>query len=1082
MTTFYWTGGDGTWDAVTTTNWSTTAGSPRTGGAGVPTATDTAIFDSISNGTSYTVTVSNAVVQDTLFLGPATGTVTLAGGARSNLTIYGNLNLPFTGFSTLFAGNLWCAATTTGKTITTNGVVWSSNVWISGVNGYYTLGNAFTTLSSNSIVIENGTLDTAGYPVTTTNIISSGTNTRSLILGASNVTLTGTGTAWSFATTTGLTFNAGTSNIIIASSGGGTFQGGGLTYSTISFTGAPSANNNQLLGANTIGNLKVSSPSANWRAILFNGNTTITGTAIFGSNNTGIRRVRIHSNILNTPFTLTVGTLAAMNDVDFRDVTAAGASAPWSGTRIGDNGGTNNITFDAPKTVYWNLAAGGNWTSTAWALTPTGTPDVNNFPLGQDTIIIGETGLNSGATINTNTSWYIGNVNASTRSTAFTFQVTATPVFTGNLQMGSGATISGTGTIQFSGYNTNQYFETQGLTFDVPISVLAPGSNVIVSNNLVMGSTRTFTLTWGNLYLDGNNLTTGLFSSNNSNARGIRAFNGANITLTGNGGTIWTTSVGTNFSVDGQPLWVTSNYSGATGTRTLTAGTPTAPIVKNRVNFAVTAGTDIVTTGGTTNTGDIDFTGFSGTFNNVARTIYGNLTLSPTMTYQSGATTQTIGGTGDNLTITTNNVQTKFPITVSALLSNVTVQGNLNLSELYTLTLTSGNIFINNATVTAGFFSSSGSSTRSINFGSTGNIVLLGGATTVWNTSTSTGFSVTGVANVNVSNATTAGIRTLSTGTLAENQSVNFVINGSDTIQGLTNARDLDFTGFTGTYQVSAAKTLYGNLMVSPAVTITGYTGAITFASTTSTQRISTQSATIPFPITLNGSTTLQLVDSLTLGAGNTFTLTGGTLDLNGQALNIDNFTTGVGTKSITFNGGSITVTSSSATAWNNANPTGFTSTAGSWGGLIYMTGSTAKTFVGGGATYAAGLLQAGAGNLTITGNNTFTNINTPTTGTHVLFAAGSTTTLTERFSPSGIEGSIVTIASTVSGSPFTLACNVGPVIVRNTLIRDSSATGTASFYAPLSTNGGGNTGWQFQGPNLTINKGITIGAGVRFT
>ena len=56
MATYYWVGGSGTWDATTTTHWATSSGG--TGGAGVPSSTDTVNFDS-GSGTTATVTVSS---------------------------------------------------------------------------------------------------------------------------------------------------------------------------------------------------------------------------------------------------------------------------------------------------------------------------------------------------------------------------------------------------------------------------------------------------------------------------------------------------------------------------------------------------------------------------------------------------------------------------------------------------------------------------------------------------------------------------------------------------------------------------------------------------------------------------------------------------------------------------------------------------------------------------------------------------------------------------------------------------------------------------------------------------------------
>ena len=72
-------------------------------------------------------------------------------------------------------------------------------------------------------------------------------------------------------------------------------------------------------------------------------------------------------------------------------VAAGSVATPWTGTRLGDGLNNNNITFDAPKTVYWNLAGTQNWSATGWATTNNGAPAANNFPLPQDTATFTET-------------------------------------------------------------------------------------------------------------------------------------------------------------------------------------------------------------------------------------------------------------------------------------------------------------------------------------------------------------------------------------------------------------------------------------------------------------------------------------------------------------------------------------------------------------------------------------------------------------------------------------------------------------------------------------------------------------------
>jgi hypothetical protein len=198
------------------------------------------------------------------------------------------------------------------------------------------------------------------------------------------------------------------------------------------------------------------------------------------------------------------------------------------------------------------------------------------------------------------------------------------------------------------------------------------------------------------------------------------------------------------------------------------------------------------------------------------------------------------------------------------------------------------------------------------------------------------------------------------------------------------------------------------------------------------------------------------------MAATRTFTLTNGTLDLAGFTLTVGTaFTTAAGTKNLTFNGGTLVCPAAATTAFNNAAPTGFTTTAGTGTGTISMTAATAKTFVGGGSTFNCTINQGGAGALTITGANTFSNITNTVQPASVLFTAGTTTTFSN-FSLSGTAGNLITIAS-ATAAVHTLSKATGTVSRDYLSITNSTATGGAAWYAgSTSTNGGGNTGWIF--------------------
>ena len=262
----------------------------------------------------------------------------------------------------------------------------------------------------------------------------------------------------------------------------------------------------------------------------------------------------------------------------------------------------------------------------------------------------------------------------------------------------------------------------------------------------------------------------------------------------------------------------------------------------------------------------------------------------------------------------------------------------------------------------------------------------------------------------------------------------------------------------------SLAMGICGNWINGTGITLSG-TGAITFLGRTA-QTITSAGRSFVHPIDINspsGSVTLQ--DALTTGTGVTTTLTNGTLDLNGFTYTVGtSFTTATGTKNLTFNGGTLVCPTASTTAFNNAVPTGFTTTAGTGTGTISMTAATAKSFVGNGSTFNCTLNQGGAGALTITGSNTFSNITNTVQPASILFTAGTTSTFSN-FSLSGTAGNLITIGS-VTAASHTLSKSSGTVSSDYLSISRSTATGGAGWYAGAnSTDGGNNSGWIFTAP-----------------
>lgn len=436
----------------------------------------------------------------------------------------------------------------------------------------------------------------------------------------------------------------------------------------------------------------------------------------------------------------------------------------------------------------------------------------------------------------------------------------------------------------------------------------------------------------------------------------------------------------------------------------------------------------------------------------------------------AGRTTQQITSAGKSFT---------GNITINSPSGTVQLQDAFTTATTATTTLTTGTLDLQSYTLSTGLFNSTNSNTRTIAFG-TGNITCTGTGN-VWTTSTSTNLTTTGTQVVNVTSAGSTAITVTTGASVSEANSIGYNFTGGTyTLNNLSANifRNLNFTGFAGTWSIGSASSIYGNVIFSAGMTLGTSAQTMTFGATSGTQQITTNGKTLDFPLTFNGvGGTFQLQDALTMGSTRAVTLTNGTLDLNGKTMTVGTrFTTAAGTKNLTFNGGTLVCPDPNTTSFNNAQPTNFTTTAGTGTGTISMTAATAKTFVGGGSTFNCNLNQGGAGDLTITGSNTFRDITNTTQPAFVLFTAGTTTTFTSGFSLSGTAGNLITIGS-VTAASHTLSKASGTVSVSYCSISRSTATGGATWTSSTSNgnvDGGNNSGWSFAGGGTVYNVSLS--------
>lgn len=472
MANRYWVGGTGAWNGTNTTNWSASSGGA--GGASVPTTSDAVFFDSNSGVGTVTISTGNLGAQ---LINCATFTGTLAGSA--NITVAGAIAL-VAGMTFSYTGTFTITGTgslqTSGKTI--------ANINITAPGGTVTLADALTL--SGTLNINSGTFTTSAsnYSVTASRLTTGGSTTRGIILNGSTVTLSGSSrgsAAFYVASATALTFNAGTSTIILTASVAaltGESSTASLTFSNVTFNNTSAASTVYITGSNTYNTLTINPPTADGSKTVYWIGTNQTITTLVAAGGSAVRRIRFTSNFSSpSQITLTVGTYTTKSDIDFQDIRAAGTSSPWSGTRIGDAGYNTSITGATPKTVYWNLAGTNNSSAVGWALSSGGAPSVNNFPLAQDTIVINDS--SAGSSITFASDFYIGNLTTASRTASITLSLGGNVEVLGDFTLSSAISFSSGGTTFFSERSGTQTLTSAGKTWNT-ISIFKRSSGTLL--------------------------------------------------------------------------------------------------------------------------------------------------------------------------------------------------------------------------------------------------------------------------------------------------------------------------------------------------------------------------------------------------------------------------------------------------------------------------------------------------------------------------------------------------------------------------------------------------------------------------
>lgn len=573
----YWVGGDGLWSGASNpSRWSSTSGGVTN--ATAPTWANDVYFDNLSNTASYNVTVSPLASCNNLYILPPSGNSVTLGTSSNTLSIYGGLYVGSSNVNLNYTGTINLLAQESGYVIRTNNANMLCNLSFSGVGGGWTFASDFKNTPSGNISISSGTVNFASYNISTSNIQTSGSNTKTLNLSSSIVTLS-SNTPFLIGGSN-VNIIPGTSTINVSSNNPTFNLSNAYVLYDVNFTG------NTISTASISGNISfhnltfAGKVSNNISTVILSGNNQLSGTlTISPPSMSGNSRYFIRSDTYATPRRLTANTFN-LTDVDFRDIINTGTT--WTGTRLGDAGGNQGITFDAPKTVYWNLAGSQVWSSNAWAITQTGTPDSNNFPLPQDTAIFTDTNPAASSIITVNDNYNIPGIDFSARSAALTFNTsTLSLYYHGSLSTRKSITQNGSGTIFLANRSNNATIIINASTQNLPYVILSKDKTVVLGG--AFSTSNTITHLHGTLDTNSYSLSCLSLNSIGSNTRTLN-LNSSTITVTGTG-TTWNCS-GTGLTINSNTSNIFMYAASFNSPRTFAGGGFTYYNIKNGVNLS----------------------------------------------------------------------------------------------------------------------------------------------------------------------------------------------------------------------------------------------------------------------------------------------------------------------------------------------------------------------------------------------------------------------------------------------------------------------------------------------------------------
>lgn len=302
----------------------------------------------------------------------------------------------------------------------------------------------------------------------------------------------------------------------------------------------------------------------------------------------------------------------------------------------------------------------------------------------------------------------------------------------------------------------------------------------------------------------------------------------------------------------------------------------------------------------------------------------------------------------------------------------------------------------------------------------------------------------------------------------------NSISSGSRTITvDMDNVgKNIDFSAVTNTPLLdftSDDHIVFGSLTLGTLTT----SNANIIMGTRSSANLSGSSATINGSLAVSAlGGTVSLTSDLLMGITTTdlLAILAGTLTIGAHNITTGTFYVDSSGHNVTINAGSATCLASQG--WDIADASNLTFNAQTSTIKINDNSlSTAGLFIGGNLVYNNFWYDGSGAGVEILGSNTFNDLKCTNPGAFfIIFDDNSTTTFTT-LTVSGTAGNLVTLTSNSgSGTPHSLHCTSGIISCDYLDLIDSHASGGASFYAGThSVDGGGNLGWNFTGPGISV-------------